>query len=247
MKTLLCAAIYAVLLSGCGVMVSTPDELKKSVKVDMGSTDCRGCQNIKTFTTGTVASGIYAHKDSNGVRTGARLGASLALVISNAGGGFSGPVNISDERIAYAKKLTGNGHLFDGKNYSVPQYPYRFLVKVHHNSSFSDQPIYLVISDDNYQLIPPFVINGQQPNRSCFNSGCTWDEDYAIPATVINGLIGKHQPLKLFVGNRVKVQIKSIDGYNKSYKISNDGLHLEVPASYLKAFVDQVEVMLASQ
>lgn len=225
-------ATFAV--TACALGINNADDLKNSIRMQSGSEGCRGCNNIKIFTSSGFGGGAYR------LSSGGYISASAALGATNGDGGFYGSLNLTPERVAYAKSLKGEGHLFNGTSNPDGKHPYRFFISIHHNSNAGDQPVYLVLSENNYASMPSFRFGNRANQKSCVSNGCVWDEDYAISAEIVDEAIQKNMPLTIFVGNRLNTQVESKDGYNKSFKTVNAGVYIVIPSAYLKVFLDEV-------
>lgn len=241
---LLIGIMTSILLTACAAPIKTEEDVVKSIKMKTGASDCIGCNQIKTFITGRVSSSFYSKKDDRGMNSGGWISTSASLGITNKsaslvrqGGGAL------FESLIYAKSLTGNGHIFEGKFNADPSHPYRFFVNIHHNSSFGTYDSYIVY-EDKFISLPPVRFQGEILDKSCFDKGCVWDETYAIPATLIYKSVERNVPLNLFFGNRVTKQVASKDGLNKSYEIFNEGLVLQIEPAHLNSFTSKVEEIL---
>lgn len=225
----------AVLIAACAAPTKHQDD-EIAVEVDVGVPDCIGCNAIKIFSSQTLASELYAVRDDRNVRTGERVSASLELRISNRKSWIMGGITAPP----------GNT-LFEGEVQTDKNHPYRFLLHIHHNSSFTSQDVYLATVENKYFPLPPVNIEGIENKQSCFRSGCGWDADYVLPATVVNDHLTKWAPLTIFVGNHVSKQVQSKDGLNASYETMNAGAFLHITPEQLYGFVANVRRQLGLQ
>jgi hypothetical protein len=228
------------LLSACASAVKSPEELSARTTVESGTAACKDCYLIKTILSPTIESDLYAVRDSQNLRTGQRISASIKLGATNRSGGFREGIALGRYGYEYGLTLAGEGHLFEGKTKTDANHPFRFFVQIHHNSSFGKQNVYLVSSKGEYVPLPDFSFSGVNYSQSCFSSGCVWDSDYAISAKYINRLIDGNESLKIFVGDQMTKEVKSKDGLNKGTEIVNAGVNLEVSSEYLKKFIEIV-------
>jgi hypothetical protein len=241
--------LLVILLSSCAAPIKNAGDIKSSLRVVTGYDGCVGCTGIKTFSTPDLDSSLYALKTPRGGNTGERISASIALGATNKNGrqNPSSPIGLYDTE--YAKTLVGPGHLFDKEVVTDPKHPYQFFVRIHHNSSSVNQRVYLLSESNEPTLVPSFKFEGSNYPSNCFpNTGCSWDEDYAISAQVVKNAIEKNIPLKVFVGmiNARLEQVQSKDGLNKSYVKINEGVFLSVAPDYLKSFIEAVKAKLGS-
>jgi hypothetical protein len=234
-------------LSGCAGPVKSPEELSARTTVESGTSECKDCYLIKTILSPTLQSDLYAVRDSQNLRTGQRISASIKLGATNRSGGFREGIALGRYGYEYGFTLAGEGHLFEGKTKTDANHPFRFFVQIHHNSSFGKQNVYLVSSKGEYVPLPDFSFRGVNYSQSCFSSGCVWDSDYAISAKYINRLIDGNESLKIFVGDQMTKDVKSKDGLNKGTETVNAGVTLEVRSAYLKSFIDTVKANLNIQ
>lgn len=231
------------LLAACVTPAKNPDD-GSSVQVDVGVVGCSGCTGINTFTSRTLASELYAVRDADNLRTGQRISASLQLGITNRRSGIKGGLSAASTASAYLPAITGpEAHMFEGKTRTDANHPYRFLLRIHHNSSFGNQDVQLV-EGERYLSLPSILLEGVDNKQNCFSSGCTWDADYVIPATVVNNHIATGTPLTIFLGNRVSKQVQSKDGLNASYETVRAGAFLRVTPEQLQNFVSTVRQKL---
>jgi hypothetical protein len=226
---------------GCAGPVKGPEDLRARTTVETGSPECQGCYLLKSLLTPTIDSDLHAVKDSQNIRTGQRISASIKLGASNRTGGFREGISLGRYGYDYGMTLTGEGHLFEEKVKSDVNHPFRFFFQIHHNSSFGTQDVYLVTSKGEYILIPPFSFRGMKHSQSCFASGCVWDDDYVVSAKYVNRLIEQNEPLKVFVGIRQSRDVASKDGLNPAQETFNSGVNLRVDAAYLKSFIETVK------
>lgn len=231
------------LLTACVTPAKNQDD-GSTVRTDVGVFGCSGCIGINTFTSRTLASELYPVRDADNVRTGQRISASLQLGITNRKSGIKGGLSAASTAIAYLPAITGpNAHMFEGETRTDANHPYRFLLRIHHNSSFSNQDVQLV-EGKSYLSIPPMFLEGVENKQSCFSSGCTWDADYVIPAKVVNNHIAKGTPLTIFLGNHISKLVQSKDGLNASYETVSAGAFLRVTPEQLTSFVAAVRQRL---
>lgn len=233
------------LIMGCAAPIKTQEDVVNSIKMKVGASDCIGCDQIKTFISGRVASGFYSKKDERGMNSGGWISPSISLGITNKGAVLNNQSLRSRlfETLIYAKSLTGDESFFEEKYGADINHPYRFFIGVHHNSSFEAYESYIIDNEDFVHL-PSVRFQGEILDRSCFDKGCVWDETYVIPATLIKRSIDEKIPLKFFFGNRKTKQVQSKDGFNKSYSIFNEGTVIKIPPEYLEAFVGKVDNIL---
>ncbi len=232
------------LLFGCASSPSNQDD-GSTVDAEVGVSGCAGCIGIKTFTSETLASDLHAVRDAGDSPTGQRISVDIKLRISNRNAGLGGGLSAPTAAVAYLREITGaSAHLFDGEVQTDANHPYRFLLRIHHNSSFNKQDVYLVTSDNKYILVPPINLEGIANNQMCFQSGCVWDANYVLSSKVISDLIAAGQPLKLFVGNFYSRQVQSKDGLNKTYETFNSGPVLEIAPQKLRTFLSTVRQKL---
>ena len=138
--------------------------------------------------------------------------------------------------------------MFQGETPTDANHPYRFLLRLHHNSSFRSHNVQLV-AGEIYRPLPPMSLEGVNNEKNCFSSGCTWDADYVISAKLVNQHIATGTPLTIFVGDRVSrsKQVQSKDGLNAAYETEtvSAGVFLRVTPEQLKSFVAAVRQSLA--
>ena len=239
-------AMACSLLAGCTTPIKTPDDVRASLNVESGVVGCRGCDGIKTFTSGTLDSKLYAVKNSSDVRTGQRVSASLRLGATNRVAGIrnSRIATLADSNYI-ASVGAADAQLFGGQFDADKSHPYRFFIEIHHNSSFREQSVQLVKNSDTFTPIPSVQLEGFSFSQSCFESGCVWDEYYLISAKRVSQLIESNLPLTVFVGDRVSRQTISKDGINKSFETVNAGVFLSIPPDYLSAFLASVKQRLS--
>lgn len=232
------------LLVACVTPAKNQDD-GSTVQTEVGVSGCSGCIGINTFTSRTLASELYAVKDADGMRTGQRISASLKLGITNRKSGVKGGLFAAPNATAYLAEITGpEAHMFQGETPTDANHPYRFLLRIHNNSSFTNQNVQLV-AGEIYRSLPSMSLEGVDNAQNCFSSGCTWDADYVISAKVINSHIATDTPLTIFIGNRVSKQVQSKDGLNATYETVSAGAFLRVTPEQLKSFVAAVRQRLA--
>lgn len=239
-KTVL-VILIAGLLSACAEPVKKPEDLRARTTVKVGTETCKDCYLIKMFLSPTIDSNLYAVRDSQNIRTGQRISASIALGVTNRTGGFREGISLGRYGFEYGLTLTNEGHFFEGKTQTDTNHPFRFFVRIRHNSSFGNQNVYLKISEKEYVFLPAFSFEGVNYSQNCFSSGCVWDGDYVISANYIDKLVDKNKSLMIFVGEQVIKDAKSMDGLNKGYEKVNSGVLLEVGFGYLKSFIEVVK------
>lgn len=232
------------LLVTCETPAKNQDD-GSNVQIEVGVAGCSGCTGINTFTSRTLASELYAVKDADNVRTGQRISASLKLGITNRTSGVKGGLFAAQNATTYLAEITGpEASMFQGETPTDAIHPYRFLLRIHHNSSFRSQDVQLV-AGEIYRPLPPMTLAGVNNEQNCFNSGCTWDADYVISAKLINNHIATDTPLTIFVGNRISKQVQSKDGLNAAYETVSAGAFLRVTPEQLKSFVAAVRQKLS--
>lgn len=235
------------LLAACVTPAKNQDD-GSTVQTDVGVSGCSSCTGITTFTSRTLASELYAVKDADNVRTGQRISASLKLGITNRTSGLKGGLFAAPNAAAYLPEITGpEAHMFQGETPTDANHPYRFLVRIHHNSSFTNQNVQLV-AGEIYRPLPPISLEGVNNAQNCFSSGCSWDADYVISAKLVNLHITMGTPLTIFVGDRVSksTQVKSKDGLNAAYETEtvSAGAFLRVTPEQLQKFISTVRQKL---
>lgn len=233
----------AALISACAAGPTAYDD-GTSVRAEVGMAGCGGCNEIHTFTSKSMGYQLYAVRDKNNSPTGQRISASIELGASNRKSGVVGGLSAGAASLTYLATITGaEAHLFAGEVLADANHPYRFLLRIHHNSSFGRQDVQLV-ENDIYQLLPPMYLEGVENSQSCGNSGCVWNADYVISAKVVNNHISEGTPLTVFIGNRITRPVNSKDGLNPSYETVNSGIFLKVSADQLQNFVNVVHLKL---
>lgn len=241
---LLLIIVSAFFLEACTTLSNAP-ATGSEVDTDVGLRGCMGCSNIKTFTSRTLQNDLYAVRDEKNQRTGQRIGASIRLMVSNRSASLKGGSTASIMNVAYAAIVARpEAHFFDGAVKTDVNHPYRFIVRIHHNSSFRAQSAYLVTDDDQFVPLPPVSLEGGGEQQDCFNAGCVWDEHYIVSAQVISRLVEQRRPLRIFVGDRVKRQVQSKDGLNPYFEIVPAGVFLSVAPEQLENFVASVRKLL---
>lgn len=231
----------AILFSGCAYHYPTPSEAVSGIKVEAGAPNCVGCVSIKEYSTPIFASEMSALLDETGIRTGGHLSVRAAIGATNRSAGLSGARNYNQlaDDARYAVSLTGKGHLFEGEQFSDPAHPYRFFVRVNHNSKPANYGAYLV-NGDQMQAIVPIRFEGARYESNCFASGCVWDTDYGVSSEVVYKAIKEKHDLVMFFGWRLTRAAKSKDGFNPSSQPWDSGTTLRIPYAYLSAFLDRV-------
>ncbi len=145
----LLAIFLLALLGGCAHPSKTPEETIARTADDAGTSGCEDCYLIKTLLSPTAASGTYAPKDEKDTPTGKWISASIVLGATNRAGGPSNGIALEKFVYEYSSTLTEE-HMFEGPFKASGNKPFRPFVRILHNSSFTDQDVYLVTSKAEY-------------------------------------------------------------------------------------------------
>ena len=241
-RTILATA-YLGLLGACATSARSFDD-GTSVQVETGYPGCPSCTKVRTFTSKTVASQMYAVRNADDETTGQHLSATVVLGISNrkisADDGTMAGLQAAD----YLQQVNEpEARLFDGEVATDANHPYRFVLRMHLNANVSDFVVELV-EGERFTYLPAMRLEGEDNRRSCFASGCVWDADYVISARVMEEHIEKGTPLSIYIGHHLRHKVPSKDGMNMAVEKVNRGTYLNVSTAQLRNFLGTVRAQL---
>lgn len=228
------------MLASCASAPGVSDD-GATVRTEVGYPGCKSCTLIRTFTSKTLVSQLYAVKDANNEITGQHVSASMRLGASNrkawlTNGLSDGSANIIN---SHSSIVGAEARLFEGQTLADADHPYRFILRLHLNSNLPVANVQLA-ENDTFQVLPAIRLEGDESRQNCFSGGCVWDADYVLPTKMVNDHIADGRPLTVFIGNHLRKQVASKDGFNLSYEVVHSGLYLQVSTLQLKNFTSIV-------
>jgi len=237
MKTVVPLSLALLVLAGCTSAPRNPEVDSARLRTETGVAGCMDCRKLKLFSSDTLDNQLYAFK------SGDRIGASYQLGATNR---KPNPVDMlkNPRYDDYWTSVSRGPYPFAGHPNTDATHPYRVFVRIHHNSSFSKQDVWLVTGDGKYLLLGPAHFDGTASGQQCFRTGCVWDADYVISGAEVQRALDRQVTLKVFVGDRLARQVASENGLDRSYQNVDAGVTFSIQPSYLRNFTAQVERQL---
>ena len=202
----------------------TVDDVKNNVHVETGFSGCPTCTSVKSYLSGTIKR--YSWIDIN---DGSHLNGDISLGITN--------------KEAALKNFTRTGILGGDATKTLTMDTgnhYRYFISIRHNAKLNSGflNVFLVKSDGNHELLSPIAFKGERDDKSCFNSGCIWYENYAVSEKNIADALENNFGLTIFVGYLKKEQSPSTDGFKPSEKTIYVGATSIIDPSLVKTYVE---------
>lgn len=229
--------------TGCVSPIKNAVDLANSVETVVEPASCNNCKQGKIIRTKSFHVGVFSPKDKKGVlQISEGIAPQIELGLTNTGFSTSLrdvklPVSIYKNDI-YMRVL--NSSKVDD---------WRFFIHVYQGGQpgsainvLDKYRTYLLV-EDSYVPMP---IN-YTPIRNAYticsaNWGCTWDEEYIIPASLIDRSIKKRTPIKLlFRYEDIKINL-SPTNINAQSISDEDGLIVDLSAEYISSFYDRARM-----
>jgi hypothetical protein len=229
----LASLLTAVLLAGCAApQPIDPGEESRNVRITVGIPGCDSCSKLKTFVSGVIDKQAYNHAPVH-------LWSDYRLVATNrkVNATSYAPRAIDPVRASAPALLSSTPS-------GEPSRPYRVAMRVSINYGAINPTLYLINKDGEYVGLPQAQLEGIGSRLSCFQSGCIDTGDYVLPGEEIDRAIAQQLPIRLFLGTRVRTEVPSKNGFDRSSEMRDVGVKFLVQPAHVKAFLDQVRANL---